>query len=53
MFSNRRSILAGLALVAATPAAMAQAQRQARSEMAASPMMSPADVKTASARPSP
>lgn len=44
MLTDRRSVLAGLALVAATPAAMAQAQRQG--EMAAAPMMNLAEVKT-------
>lgn len=42
MFTDRRSVLAGLALVAATPAAMAQT----RAGMAAAPM-NPAEVKTA------
>lgn len=47
MFTDRRSILAGLALIATTPTALAQAQQQSRGEMAAAPMMNPADVKTA------
>ena len=46
MITDRRSVLAGLALVAATPAAMAQAQTQAAAELTAAPMNF-ADVKTA------
>ena len=44
MFTDRRSVLAGLALVAATPTAMAQVQKQG--EMAAPTMMNLAEVKT-------
>ena len=46
MITDRRSILAGLALVAASPAAMAQAQTQAAAETTSAPLNF-ADVKTA------
>ena len=47
VITDRRSILAGLALVATTSAAMAQAQKQAPAELTAAPMNF-ADIKTAS-----
>ncbi len=43
MITDRRSVLAGLALIAATPAAMAQAQKVAP----ATPLTDFAGVKTA------
>ena len=46
MITDRRSILAGLTLIAATPAAMAQVQKQASPELTAAPMNF-ADFKSA------
>ncbi len=46
MISDRRSILAGLAMIATTPVAMAQAQKQTPAELTAAPMNF-AEVKTA------
>ncbi len=38
MISDRRSILAGLAVIATTPVARAQAQKQTSAELTAAPM---------------
>ena len=46
MITDRRSILAGLALIATSPAALAQAQKQAPGQLTAAPMNF-AEVKTA------
>ena len=46
MITDRRSLLAGLALMATTPAAMAQAQKQTPAELTTAPMNF-ADIKTA------
>lgn len=46
MITNRRSILAGLAMIAAAPAAMAQAQKKAPAVLPVTPVNF-ADIKTA------
>ncbi len=47
MFTDRRSILTGLALVAAAPAAMAQTMKTPSAQTSPVPMSDPTEVKTA------